>query len=371
MIKFSDRRATDANAKIFLTGATGVVGQALLDQLPAEDLICLVHDKPLANRSIETVRGDIRKPLLGLSRDEFDSLAGRIGRVIHGAASTCFTANARDLHQINVAGTQNLIDLAARAGAPMTHVSTAFVHPVETACDDGLENGFNAYEQSKRMAEDLIRLSDVATTIVRPSIVIGDSQTGEIAGFQGLHQVLSMILQNRLPILPASPGGRIDYIPQDTVARSIVALINADVREGDFWLTAGTAAPVLEALLTTAMRTYSAYTGMTVAPPKLTPPSLVRRARRLGAPRSVRSALKQLEAYRKYLAIHDTLPSSFDHPLLSHIAPENRHLKTAFIRGILHWADTRNINAAAASGTLSLGPSATTPKQGSNTRVPM
>ncbi len=341
-----------ARGKIFITGASGVVGQALLKRLPREDVICLTHHQPVGAPRVETVRGDIRKPMLGLSQHEFDRLSRRIGWIIHSAASTNFTASAEELDQINVGGTRNLLDLADRSTASTVYVSTAFVHPV-SAHPAG--DGFNAYERSKQSAERVVRDSGLPVSIVRPSIVIGDSRTGVTTGFQGFYHVLGLILSGHLPVLPASPDGRVDIIPQDFVAEAIAGLLLSDVREGEFWLTAGRHAPMLEALITTAVRTVSAYTGERIMQPHLVPPGGAgdpytgRKNRRNLLP-AVRSALMQLEAYGKYLSVQNPLPSSSGDTALLPRTLDSNLLKTAFIRSVLYWAEmTRSAAGAVAA----------------------
>ena len=52
--------------KLFLTGASGVIGSALLKQLPPKQVICLTHREPVSARGVETVRGNIEEKRLGL-----------------------------------------------------------------------------------------------------------------------------------------------------------------------------------------------------------------------------------------------------------------------------------------------------------------
>jgi uncharacterized protein YbjT (DUF2867 family) len=83
------------------------------------------------------------------------------------------------------------------------HVSTAFVH-TKVAGDRG--RTAIGYASSKRAAEEVIRSSGVPHVILRPSVVIGDSVTGEIAAFQGLHQVVAGMFAGMVPMIPFDPG---------------------------------------------------------------------------------------------------------------------------------------------------------------------
>lgn len=92
---------------------------------------------------------------------------------------------------------------------------------------------------SKRAAEEVVRAAPVPWAIARPSVVIGDAVTGEIASLQALHAVAPAVARNLVPLVPVQPDARIDFIPSDTVARAL-----AEVEEplcGEFWLTGGTA----------------------------------------------------------------------------------------------------------------------------------
>jgi len=131
-----------ARRTVLLTGASGVVGRALLQRLRDFDVVCLVHRSPVCGPDLTTVRGDISEPMLGLGEQAYAELAARVDAVIHCAAVTSFNRTDGSLEATNIAGTQRVAAFAAAADAVLYHVSTAFA-----------------------------------------------GTTGEIAAFQGLHQV--------------------------------------------------------------------------------------------------------------------------------------------------------------------------------------
>ena len=51
---------------ILLTGASGVLGQALLPRLAGNDVVCLTHRRPVDGASLRSVRGDLTRPGLAL-----------------------------------------------------------------------------------------------------------------------------------------------------------------------------------------------------------------------------------------------------------------------------------------------------------------
>jgi nucleoside-diphosphate-sugar epimerase len=238
---------------LLVTGATGVLGSALLPLLGGSDVVALTHRAELESPYVASVRGDLTLPRLGLDDATYRDLAARTTTIVHAAAVTDFAAGEPATSALNVDGTRRVLDLAAAAGARVLYVSTAFVARAEltTEARGGstweAQAGPEAYLSSKRRAEALVAASGLPATIARPSVVIGDSSTGAVARYQGLHWVVRGMLRNQVPILPVQPDARVDVIPVDVAARALVALVDAGAPAGEFWLTSGPAAlPVLD-----------------------------------------------------------------------------------------------------------------------------
>ena len=299
-----------AGRTLLLTGASGVVGQALLEKLRGHSVICLVRRTPVAGPHVESLPGDIARPYLGLDRAAFGDLARRIDGIVHAAAITDFAQPAAAIHQANVDGVRHVLELSAAARVPLYHISTAFVHPSVQGYG---EQGAQAYQQSKRAAEELVRRSGLPATIIRPSIVIGDSETGTIASFQGLHLIASLLLKGLLPALPLTPRSRLDVVPQDLVAGVIADLIERGHSGGECWVTAGERAPTVRELMDLLVQQAQRLAGRPIATPRLIgratferllrSPSLPGRARRL---RRLAAQALDLCMY----CIDGTLPSS-------------------------------------------------------------
>src|SRR5262249_33586970 len=176
-----------------LTGASGVVGQALIPMMAARhELICLTHRAPV-HEGIAHLPADLSQPGMGLDSRRHADLVRRIDAVIHTAAITHFGASGQAMRNLNVHGTQRILELAARANVPVYPLSTAFVARVnQAAARPGVTGGSSPvdYLESKIAAEEIVRASGQPTVILRPSVVLGDSGTGRIARYQGLHGIL-------------------------------------------------------------------------------------------------------------------------------------------------------------------------------------
>src|SRR5205823_9561693 len=167
---------------VLVTGLTGVVGSALLPELAGHRILALTHSaEPPAG--VTAVRGDLTRPRLGLSPAAHRDLVRQVEVVVHAAAVTDFAADPAAIAELNVTGTARVLDLAAAAGAAVHYVSTAFVARAGRSRADVRDAAANpaAYLASKRAAERLVREAGLPATILRPSVVLGHSRTGEIA----------------------------------------------------------------------------------------------------------------------------------------------------------------------------------------------
>jgi thioester reductase-like protein len=234
-----------------VTGYPGFIGKRLVRDLVRADadgakVVLLVQPKHAASaradlaalgaRRAEVIEGDVEQMHLGLSGAEFKALAAAITDVWHLAAISWLGADPRYVRRVNVEGTRNVLELAQRAPrlARLNHFSTALVSGdrVGVILEDELAMGqrfHNAYEESKQEAELLVRRAqaELPATIYRPSIVIGDSRTGEIDRFEGPYSLAILLVASPLAVpLPLAGGGAapLNVVPIDFVveaARSI------------------------------------------------------------------------------------------------------------------------------------------------------
>lgn len=326
---------------VLLTGASGVVGQALLARLRGVDVVCLVHRTPVTSPHVKTLRGDITEARFALSEAEYADLAHHVDAVIHCAAVTDFNRTDGSLETTNIAGTKRVVEFAAAAGAVLYHVSTAFVH---TTVDGDRGRTAVGYASSKSAGESVVRAGNVAHVILRPSVVIGDSHTGEIAAFQGLHQVAAGIFAGIVPMIPFDPSWPIDFVPCDVVADAIACVVEARLTEGEFWLSAGEQALRLDDGVALCVE-LARELGLTVDLPRFVPPEMFDRL--IGPvflealPERIRkSVVRMLEFFTTYLQSGETKPSSLDE--LSSIGvvplPDQRESLRSSLR---YWAEAK------------------------------
>ena len=327
-----------ARRAVLLTGASGVVGRALLQRLHNFDVVCLVHRSPVSGPNVTAVPGDIAKPMFGLGERAYAALTARVDAVIHCAAVTEFNRTDGSLEATNIAGTEHIAAFTAAAGAVLYHVSTAFV---DTTADGDRGHTAIGYASSKSAAEQVVRSSGVPHVILRPSVVIGDSDTGEIAAFQGLHRVVAGLFAGIVPMIPFDPSWPIDLVPVDIVADAIACLVENRVSEGEFWLTAGEAALSLDEGFTAAVE-FGRSLGVRIDMPRFVPPEMFDRL--IGPvfldalPGKIRrNVLRMLEFFTTYLQSGQTKPSSLDQlvALGARSLPDQRE---SLRSTVLYWA---------------------------------
>lgn len=213
---------------VLLTGATGFLGGEMVDRLVARgDRVTALTRRPLERQphpAVKTLLGDLTGPLDVDVPDDVDL-------VIHCAASVAFDPPIEEQRAINVQGTCRVLELAARLPRleRFVHVSTAYVSGthVGKAGPDHTGTAFrNAYEQSKAEAEAHVRASPFPVQVVRPSVVVGDSQTGRTAAFNVMYVPLRAFSRGLLTLVPGVVDAPVDVVPVDYVADGILRLLD-------------------------------------------------------------------------------------------------------------------------------------------------
>ena len=232
-----------------VTGFPGFIGGRLIPRLLAEDPACTVValvEPRMAQRArvvaaaIDPARvlvepGDITDAQLGLTPARYAALAASTTQVHHLAAVYDLAVPLAVAERVNVLGTQHVVRFCrAASGLERYHyVSTCYVagqrsgRVLEAELAAG-QTFKNHYESTKFGAEVLVRASmgDVPTTVYRPAIVVGDSETGVTAKFDGPYYLLRTLqrLGARQPIPQIGRGDApFNVVPVDFVIDAITA----------------------------------------------------------------------------------------------------------------------------------------------------
>ncbi len=228
----------DAPMDILLTGAAGLIGGEVARRLVARGhrVTAGVHRNRtiLGNDGSEVaVAGlltiDLATPGLGLDDETRIAVADAHDLIIHCAATVRFDLAEAEYRAVNVDGTAAVVELAQARAIPLIHVSTAYVCGNRDGAigeDDPLPDaGFaNGYEASKAAAEAVVAASGLPYAIVRPSIVVGDYDSGAIRHFDTIYAAFKLIAEARVTRLPARAEATLDFVPIDHVAGGIVAI---------------------------------------------------------------------------------------------------------------------------------------------------
>jgi thioester reductase-like protein len=237
-----------------VTGFPGFIGRRLVRTLRAEghDVVALVEPRMvetatgLGIEGVEVVAGDITKRRLDLDDAAWDRLTGSVTHVFHLAAIYDLAVPIELAQRVNIDGTGNVLEfcLAATKLERLAYISTAYVagdrHGVVYEHELVLGQGFkNHYESTKFQAEVWVRelMDRVPTTILRPAIVVGDSQTGETEKFDGPYYLLRTIARSEKLGRPVMQFGEaaasFNVVPVDFVVAAIAAAAYLPEAEGE------------------------------------------------------------------------------------------------------------------------------------------
>lgn len=238
---------------VFFTGFPGFLGSELLPRVlsraPDTEGVCLVQPKfaglarqraaeiearhPALAGRIRIVEGDITARDLGLGPAK--ELKSRVTEVYHLAAVYDLSVGLGLAMKVNVDGTRHMLEFAKEAPNldRFQYVSTCYVSGRYQGVftEDHLEEGQtfnNHYEETKYLAEVEVQADmrgGLPASIYRPSVVVGDSATGETQKYDGPYFVIRWLLkQPRLALMPVvgNPNrAELNVVPRDYVIGAI------------------------------------------------------------------------------------------------------------------------------------------------------
>jgi len=202
---------------IALTGTTGFLGSHLMATLLSKGYNIIVFGRSAKNESLEErisrllqwfgidscldqvtcVDTDLSQDNLGIPTGEYSRLCSVVDSVIHCASDTSFSESKREkVMAANINNLKGILEFSKNAHVNFFHyISTAYVAGTGvTYCKETLSSVktfTNVYEESKAEAEKIIsrfcEKNSICLSIIRPSIVYGDSQSGRSLKFNALY----------------------------------------------------------------------------------------------------------------------------------------------------------------------------------------
>ncbi len=256
----STRRPRGAR-DILLTGFPSFVSRRMLRTIFAHEpdsyvrLLVRPDFVDRATRRLETMgvdpdryqilSGDVVALDLGLSGTEYLELVANVTDIYHIASIWYLGADKDEIYSVNVEGARNVIDAAMEMEHlnRLNHFSTAFVAGTRTGVimEDELEEAQsfrNPYERTKYLAETEMRqaMHHIPVSVFRPSIVVGDSTTGEIDRMAGPYYLMNLIVQmpESVPILMPGKGDKpLNLVPVDFVCEAMHRISRRDDSAGE------------------------------------------------------------------------------------------------------------------------------------------
>lgn len=247
---------------IFLTGFPGFIAGRLVKRLAGASTQFLLLVQPAftarareetARIAIETdtppenfriVEGDITQLDLGLRRAEVEEARALTTVLFHLAAVYDLGVKRDTAMRVNMEGTRNVNNFAETLPnlRRYHYVSTCYVAGQRTGVILETELKHNAgfrnfYEETKYLAELEVEAlkARLPVTIHRPSVVCGDSKTGETAKYDGIYYLIQYLrLQPDLLSLIniGNHKVRLNLVPVDFVVEGIAALAEDEAAIG-------------------------------------------------------------------------------------------------------------------------------------------
>ncbi|MFC6285711.1 SDR family oxidoreductase [Nocardioides sp. GCM10027113] len=241
----------------FVTGATGFIGRFLVQELLDHregDIYVLVRKGSLPRmealirrwdtRRVIPVVGDLSARNLGVAKRWVTEHAGSIDHFFHVAAVYDMTADDETNQVMNVEGTRHALQLADQLKVGCFHQVSSVAaageyhgHFDETMFEEG-QLLPSPYHRTKYESEKLVR--DEATVpwrVYRPSIVVGDSQTGAIDKVDGPYYFFPLMKRLRtlpgwLPMVGVDLGDT-NVVPVDYVVKAMDHLAHQPGLDGE------------------------------------------------------------------------------------------------------------------------------------------
>ena len=239
---------------VFVTGASGFVGAFVVHGLfelgvKVQCVVRAASDSHARQRIIETLEsyelwqdayapllraqhGDVSKPLLGLTRADFDDAADAADAICHAAALVDWMRPLEDYLSPNVVSTHEVLRLASQGRSKTFHlVSTISTLSNYLGLADRIDDGESGYGTSKFLAEQMVaaaRWRGLKAFSYRLPLVSASRITGYFRHDSGdlLHNFITGCLE--MGHFPSLDADLASIIPIDYLSETVVDLISQD-----------------------------------------------------------------------------------------------------------------------------------------------
>lgn len=221
---------------VFLTGATGFVGRAVVRRLlsQGEEVRALYRNEKsrwIEDQKVEWVRGGIGS--VDLLRD---AMAGAEA-VIHLAGSL-IEPGGETFERVHVEGTGNVVEAMRRAGVRrLLQMSALGARP----------SAASRYHQTKWQAEEIVRAAPLQATVFRPSLLFGKED-------RALNRLARLLPDLPFVPLPGPGENRLQPVWVEDVAACFVEALKRPETAGRIYPLCGPRAYTLNELVDLVLR---------------------------------------------------------------------------------------------------------------------
>lgn len=237
---------------LFLTGATGFIGKAILEKCLATDYRIIVLVRSLQRwkewrrlhkwsdtLQVIAIEGDLGLPHLGLSHEDW-SLAMQADTIIHAGGPMDILLHSDQAQSAFMQGAIHIAELASQIH--QAQLLKQFIHIVGYKSPvteehvqfperlDQLLQHEAPYEQMKFKADAYIRKQSLQhqfpLSIIHPGVVLGDSMTGDIPQLGGLGIVVDAVRKGKMRIVPGGKHHWLPLIHVDYIADFLICLLS-------------------------------------------------------------------------------------------------------------------------------------------------
>ena len=239
---------------VFITGFPGFIASRLVERLAKpetqfyllvqpdfvekamEEVIEIAEATNTRLESFAIIEGDITLPDLEIAAEDLETIRYETTDVFHLAAVYDLGVAKDVAFSVNLQGTKNVNEFVKTLKnlRRYNYISTCYVAGKREGkileSDFEHDAGFrNFYEETKYLAETEVEKlkAKLPVTIFRPSVVVGDSQTGETAKYDGIYYLIHYLRKAPLLLRVVNVGNknvRLNLVPVDFVVESIAAL---------------------------------------------------------------------------------------------------------------------------------------------------